>query len=101
MCRSPLSRRGRHGAISLPAAVTPWQDGDGGRARVRQLSVTTWSPKVLGVGANRLVHVQREQQPAVQLERTADQVTGLPLERVRRTLEVAGVDIYDVRDRVD
>src|SRR5688572_30493685 len=48
-----------------------------------------------------LLDVQGQQQLAVELEGAADEVPGLTLEGVRRGLEVAGVDVDHVGDRVD
>src|SRR3712207_7252164 len=42
-----------------------------------------------------------EQQLPVELVGAADELAGLPVEGVRRGLEVAGVDVHDVGDRVD
>src|SRR4051794_11139341 len=52
-------------------------------------------------GADGAVDVEREQQVAVELVGTADQLAGGAVEGVRRSLEVPDVDVDDVGDAVD
>src|SRR5947209_16150288 len=51
-------------------------------------------------GADGLLHVQGQQQMAVELVGAADELARLALEGVRRRLEVAGVHVDDVGDGV-
>ena len=108
-----LTARRRHATRCHPTAepVTPWRVQHRRRVRprvrrhalccrVRRNRARVARREVLS-GADGLVHVQREQQLPVELVGAADQLAGLALERVRRRLEVAGVDVDDVGDRVD
>ena len=85
------------------AAVTPWQESEGVTAAcsVAVCDSSDCTQRSADSGADGLLDVQGQQQLAVELVGAADQVAGLALERVRRRLEVAGVDVDDVGDRVD